>query len=283
MKHKIALLADVHGNATALKAVIDDSIIEGVTDYWFLGDLIMPGPGTNDLFEMLEDAGASVYVRGNWEDSFLDVLKKEVDLHDPTDLYVSKLAHYQCENLKPAYIEKIRNLPLHLTKQVNRLSISISHHLPTKSHGGDLWPTNDQKNFDELVKGGVDVAVYAHTHHQLLRYSSEDQLIINPGSIGQPFYKWAAFGNDRRAQYAILEIDDTGVADVRFRKVSYDARQELENARQLNLPFVELYEEMLETGKTYTHDGERLKALITKYGYEEDVSAFFERVGTRGK
>ncbi len=85
MKHKIALLADVHGNATALKAVIDDSIVEGVTDYWFLGDLIMPGPGTNDLFEMLDGAGASVYVRGNWEDSFLDVLKKEVDLHHPTD------------------------------------------------------------------------------------------------------------------------------------------------------------------------------------------------------
>lgn len=28
MKHKIALLADVHGNASALKAVIEDSIKE---------------------------------------------------------------------------------------------------------------------------------------------------------------------------------------------------------------------------------------------------------------
>ncbi|PDY50515.1 metallophosphatase family protein, partial [Bacillus cereus] len=29
MKHKIAVLADVHGNATALKAVIEDSLKEG--------------------------------------------------------------------------------------------------------------------------------------------------------------------------------------------------------------------------------------------------------------
>lgn len=44
MKHKIALLADVHGNASALKAVVEDSVKENVTDYWFLGDLIIPGP-----------------------------------------------------------------------------------------------------------------------------------------------------------------------------------------------------------------------------------------------
>ncbi|MFK9092528.1 metallophosphoesterase family protein [Bacillus salipaludis] len=48
MKHRIALLADVHGNVSALKAVVEDCIKEGVTDYWFLGDLIMPGPGAND-------------------------------------------------------------------------------------------------------------------------------------------------------------------------------------------------------------------------------------------
>lgn len=32
-----------------------------------------------------------------------------------------------------------------------------------------------------------DIAIYAHTHHQLLRYSSNDRLIINPGTVGQPF------------------------------------------------------------------------------------------------
>ena len=111
MKHKIALLADVHGNATALKAVIKDSMIESVTDYWLLGDLIMPDPGSNDLFEMLESINVDTYVQGNLDEN---------------------------------YIKHIKNLPLQITKQVNDLSISISHNLQNKNYGGDLWPTNNQ-------------------------------------------------------------------------------------------------------------------------------------------
>jgi len=186
MKHKIAVLADVHGNATALKAVIEDSLKEGVTDYWFLGDLIMPGPGSNDLFEMLDSVNVDTYVQGNWEDSFLDVLNKNIDIDNATDIYVSRLVQYQCENLDKNYINHIKNLPLHITKQVNDLSISISHNLQNKNYGGDLWPTNNQEQFDRLFDCDYDIAIYAHTHDQLLRYSSNDQLIINPGTVGQP-------------------------------------------------------------------------------------------------
>lgn len=277
MKHKIALLADVHGNATALKAVIEDSIQEGVTDYWFLGDLIMPGPGANELFEMLDSIKVSAYVKGNWEDSFLDVLNKNIDLDNATDIYVSRLVQYQCENLDKNHINLIKNLPLHLTKQVNNLSISVSHNLQNKNYGGDLWPTSDQKNFDELFKHDYDVAIYAHTHHQLLRYSSNDQLIINPGSIGQPFYIWGKLRSDLRAQYAILEIDETGVAEVRFKKISYDVKEEVNNAINSNLPFVDLYRKTLKTGKTYSHEIELLQNLTNKFNYKDEVINFFKK------
>ena len=42
MKRRIALLSDVHGNSTALEAVLADAESQAVTDYWFLGDLLMP-------------------------------------------------------------------------------------------------------------------------------------------------------------------------------------------------------------------------------------------------
>ncbi|PEU98148.1 metallophosphatase family protein [Bacillus cereus] len=259
MKHKIALLADVHGNETALKAVIEDSMKEDVTDYWFLGDLIMPGPGSNDLFEMLESINVDIYVQGNWEDSLLDVLNKNIDIDNATDIYVSRLVQYQCENLDENYIKHIKNLPLQIIKQVNDLSISISHNLQNKNYGGDLWPTNNQEQFDRLFDREYDITIYAHTHHQLLRYSSNDQLIINPGTVGQPFYKWNKLNSDLRAQYAILEIDEAGIAEVRFKKVSYDVEKELKNAISKNLPYIDLYRELLETGKTHTHDIELLR------------------------
>ena len=76
-----------------------------------------------------------------------------------------------------------------------------------------------RNSFDRLFDRDYDIAIYAHTHHQLLRYSSNDQLIINPGTVGQPFYKWNKLNSDLRAQYAILEIDEAGITDVRFKKV----------------------------------------------------------------
>ena len=42
MTRKIALLSDVHGNSTALEAVLADAESQQVTDYWFLGDLLLP-------------------------------------------------------------------------------------------------------------------------------------------------------------------------------------------------------------------------------------------------
>ena len=49
MKHKIAILSDIHGNATALEAVIADAKNQGVSEYWLLGDIFLPGPGANDF------------------------------------------------------------------------------------------------------------------------------------------------------------------------------------------------------------------------------------------
>ena len=42
---KIAVLSDIHGNTTALKAVLDDARRLEVDEYWLLGDILMPGTG----------------------------------------------------------------------------------------------------------------------------------------------------------------------------------------------------------------------------------------------
>lgn len=42
---KIAVLSDIHGNTTALEAVLADAQKAGVDEYWLLGDILMPGTG----------------------------------------------------------------------------------------------------------------------------------------------------------------------------------------------------------------------------------------------
>ena len=68
MKQRIAILSDIHGNTTALEAVLNDAKELGATEYWLLGDFFLPGPGGNDLMDLLEGLPITVSVRGNWDD-----------------------------------------------------------------------------------------------------------------------------------------------------------------------------------------------------------------------
>lgn len=65
----------------------------------------------------------------------------------------------------------------------------MTHNLPDLNYGQALYPTEKQRNFNELFDGNqnLDLAIYAHVHHPLMRYSSDEQFVLNPGSVGQPF------------------------------------------------------------------------------------------------
>lgn len=64
MIHKIAVFSDVHGNVSALDAVLRDAKQNGATDYWFLGDLFLPGPGAEQLYETMESIHPAVWADG---------------------------------------------------------------------------------------------------------------------------------------------------------------------------------------------------------------------------
>lgn len=86
-------------------------------------------------------------------------------------------------------IEVLHNQPLQIHRQFGDLTVGISHHLPDKNWGRELIHTGKQEEFDRLVTHPpCDIAVYGHIHQQLLRYGTGGQLIVNPGSIGQPFF-----------------------------------------------------------------------------------------------
>ncbi len=43
MNHRIAILSDIHGDTTALEAVIADARALGATEYWLLGRYFATG------------------------------------------------------------------------------------------------------------------------------------------------------------------------------------------------------------------------------------------------
>ncbi|MBJ8326305.1 metallophosphoesterase family protein [Streptococcus pacificus] len=269
----IALLADIHGNYEALKAVIEDAKKNNVTEYWLLGDILMPGPGSENIFTLLDQLPVTVKIRGNWDDCLLAALDGKLSLNSTDEIYLLRLAQYLENKLPPQRIKAIREMPLNVQKTINGLKITISHHLPTKNWGRELMATNSTKAFDDLfLTNDVDIAVFGHIHQQLLRYSSHHQLVINPGSIGQPYYPRKELRNDLRAQYAILTIDEQGYSDILFRKVRYNKEQELLSAATEHLPFLELYQELLNTGVNKDKDRPYLQKIIDDYHYKEEVA-----------
>ena len=279
MKRRIALLSDVHGNSTALEAVLADAESQAVTDYWFLGDLLMPGTGRRNILDRLEQLPISLQVRGNWEDSLWHALHQKLDLTRPSHLYLTKLCHFVLEEILPEEIDRMRDLPLQVLTEVAGLKIAVSHHLPDKNWGRELIHIGNQSDFDQLFEGNEAViAIYGHIHQQFLRYGTGGQLIINPGSIGQPFFLDTTLRQDLRAQYAILEIDETGLKDVDMRRVDYDVGQELARARELQLPYYEIYEESLVNGIHHTHNHDLLREISEREGYFEDVQDFIRNL-----
>ena len=275
MNHKIAILSDIHGNTTALAGVLEDAKNLGATEYWLLGDIFLPGPGANDLVALLKDLPITASVRGNWDDCVLVALSGQYGLEDPEEIQFLRMTQYLMEDLKPEHIDWLRNLPMVAKKEVEGLRFSLSHNLPEKNYGGDLLVENNTEKFDQLFDETTDVAVYGHVHKQLLRYGSQGQQIINPGSIGMPYFDWEWLKN-HRAQYTLLELENGELVNIQFRKVAYDYEAELESAKEKGLPFIEMYEELRREDNYQGHNRDLLASLIDKHGYVEDVKNYFD-------
>ena len=272
---KIALLSDIHGNTTALEAVLEDTKRAGVEEYWLLGDVLMPGTGRRHLLNLLEELPITVQILGNWEDSLWRAMKGMLDPSRASHRYLMRHCQYILEEIRPEEIEAMQSLPMQVHRKVSGLKVGITHHLPDKNWGRELIHIGDQKDFDRLVTNPpCDIAVYGHIHQQFFRYGSGGELILNPGSIGQPFFLQANLRKDLRAMYAILEFDESGLKDVDFRRVTYDIEKELQLAKDVKLPYFQVYYESLVNGIHHTHNHELLHEIAQREGHDVEVDAW---------
>lgn len=269
---KIAVLSDIHGNTTALNAVLEDALSLQVDEYWLLGDILMPGTGRKNILETLADLPITAQVLGNWEYSLWRACHRKLDETKPSLRYLLRQCQYIMEEVSQEEIDALQNYPLQIHRQFGDLTIGLSHHLPDKNWGRELIHLGKQEDFDRLVTDpACDIAVYGHIHQQLLRYGSGGQLILNPGSIGQPFFLSSNLRRDLRAQYMILEFDEKGLKDVDFRRVDYDIHAELQLAKDLNLPYYQVYYESLVKGIHHTHNQDLLHEIAQEQGHDAEL------------
>ena len=269
---KIAVISDIHGNTTALEAVLTDAQKAEVDEYWLLGDILMPGTGRKNILQTLENLPITLRVLGNWEESLWRACHRQLDESRPSHRYLLRQCQYIMEELSIEEIKALQDYPLQVHRQFGDLKLGISHHLPDKNWGRELIHLGKQEDFDRLVTNpDCDIAIYGHIHQQFLRYGSGGQLILNPGSIGQPFFLSEHLRKDLRAQYMILEFDEKGLKDIDFRRVDYDIDAELQLAKELQLPYYQVYYESLVNGIHHTHNQELLHEIAQSQGHDAEL------------
>ena len=237
----------------------------------------MPGTGRRRILDLLADLPITARVLGNWENSLWRGLHRKLDPTKASHRYLLRQCQYILEEIAPEEIEDLHNQPMQVHRQFGDLVVGITHHLPDKNWGRELIHTGNQADFDRLVTDPhASIAVYGHIHQQLLRYGSDGQLILNPGSIGQPFFLDAKLRKDLRAQYMILEFNEAGLSDVDFRRVDYDVEAELQLAKDLKLPYFQIYYESLVNGIHHTHNQELLYEIAQEQGHDAELNAWLD-------
>ena len=223
---RIALLSDIHGNAVALDAVLDDIAAQGgVDEYWVLGDLVAVGPQPIQVLNRLRALPNVRFTRGN-TDRYVTVGDRPPPYaedvlanpdHLPTFAEVAQtMAWTQGALSATGWLPFFKALPLEQRLTLPDGTRLLGVHASPGQDGGDgLRPDYTEEFLEAQVADcEADLLIVGHTHWPMNRRIG-DLHLVNLGSISNPQVP------DLTAWYAILEAD-THSYRVDQRTVPYD-------------------------------------------------------------
>jgi putative phosphoesterase len=212
---RLLLISDLHGNALALEAVLTDAARAGYDQLVCLGDVATLGPRPGAVLARLEQLGCPC-ILGNHDEFMLDA--ELIRSYTGFPLVVASVDATRAA-LTDAEIAFIRTFQRTLEFD----DVFLYHGTP-RSNMEDLLVGTPPERVDEMLAGHrATVLAGGHTHLQMLR-QHRGMLIVNPGSLGQPFREYASGGPPvilPHAEYALVDVSRGGVS-VDLRRVALD-------------------------------------------------------------
>jgi len=232
---KIGLLADIHGNASALGAILSSAKQNKIDRLLIAGDFVGYYFEPRKVLEMLSTWKYDA-VRGNHEE-MLDACARKPELLSEVRKKYGPGIDIALKELQLNQINFLSNLPHPLDILIDNVNFRLCHGSPVDLNRY-LYPDVDLSVIRNLDAGDADVVVFGHTHYPTLKYI-ENKLFINPGSVGQPR------NGQRGAHWAIYQ---TKTREVEFKVEEYDSRILINNCR-LKCPAIPYLAEILERRK----------------------------------
>lgn len=212
---KVAVLSDIHGNLTALNAVLNDINRLGIDKYIIAGDHIMDCPQNNEVLDKIRTLNAYV-IKGNREKYILDYnegLHNEWNEHKQMAATVWAYKVLNEGNLR--YINGMSEQLVISLPDMN--SIRVVHGSPLNI-SEELFPDKNSERIEKSLEAIEEsVLICGHTHEAWSKVIHE-KLVVNPGSVGVPFNK------NKAAEYAVLTWCDNHWR-VSHHQVNYDINE----------------------------------------------------------
>lgn len=232
---RIAFISDIHGNFTALEAVLDDIKKKNIDQIICLGDTVSLGPQPREVLEALHEI-KSINIKGNHDGAILEPEKAafyEITEHLIPDLYWGR------ERLTNADYDFIKSFKdMHELIFPNEIKLLAFHGSPL-STTHLIQATTDSDLLDTYFEGqNAKVLIGGHSHIQMQRRYG-DRLILNSGSVGNAFVFAFSPGKPPSllpwAEYAILE-QSGNTFDVDLRRVYFDIPKLVKIVEASDLP-----------------------------------------------
>lgn len=237
MPERLAVISDVHGNLTALEAVLADIEARGITRVFNLGDVVGKGPRGAECIDLCRRR-CELTVRGNW-DAFIS--------RDETQLWGG--AQWTRDQLGADELAWLAALPSSHDLVVGGRPVRFFHASNiSEFHRVRYHHTDEQfaamfTNTDFTGDGPVPLLVGYGDIHSVYLEVDLGRTLFNAGSLGNAL-------DAPDAPYVILEGDTGDVGNpgepgppvfISFVRVAYDVEAEIAVARRLGMPDAEAY------------------------------------------
>lgn len=240
---KAAIFGDIHGNAAALEAVLEDMERLGVDLKICHGDVVFRGPAPVRALSLLLDAGCDGLVVGNTDQWLVQGFPSGVTPPPERLEMLQAYREWALARLDQEDLAHLSSFTRSHTFSLEGQSVTVVHASPKSTE--DMYPASSSDTQLLPILDGVesDVLVCGHIHTPYVR-RLQSRWVINTGSVGQPI------DGDPRASYLVLEADEGGL-NIQIRRVSYDVEASAKAAQQDDFPYPTLYREAIRLGKSF--------------------------------
>lgn len=232
---RVAFISDIHGNFTALQAVIADIKKQHIDQVFCLGDTVSLGPQPREVLDTLRELN-SINIKGNHDEAILAPEKAaffEITEHLVPDLHWGRerLTSDDCE-----FIRSFKNI-CEFTFP-NGIKLLAFHGSPILSTD-IIQSTTPTETLDKYFDGqNADIFIGGHSHIQMHRRYGK-KLVLNSGSVGNAFEFAYSPGNIPRllpwAEYAVIEQSGDSLS-VDLHRAYFDIDALLKTVQESGLP-----------------------------------------------